>query len=45
MKPGEISEAFLSYNDIGTQVYKIIVLLSVHLNTPLNQQDYDYIKW
>ena len=45
MKPGEISEAFLSYNDIGAQVYKIIMLLSVIPEHTANiQQDYDYIK-
>lgn len=45
MTPGEISEPFVSYDETGSQVYKIIMLKSIIPEHTANiQQDYDYIK-
>jgi len=45
MNPGEISEPFVSYDETGIQVYKIIMLKSIIPEHTANiQQDYDYIK-
>ncbi len=45
LKPGEISEPFLSYNSTGRKVYKIVKLISVTPEHKANViDDYDQIK-
>lgn len=45
LKPGEISEPFLSYNNTGRKVYKIVKLVSVTPEHKANViDDYDQIK-